>query len=177
MRLGLPGSCPLCRPGDSRCVGQVTDVCGAVRHADRSRSIPVGYPGRRMIEHDCNPAARQAVYPVGEEHDPDPPAPQQGAGRDLTCQPYPGATATPRGLTGPALVLWRATAQQAHWQIRHPCDYQEPLVSQRSHAVPCRQKITNVTGHGLCPVFKQALRLVAHARPVLALECIDSTSS
>jgi hypothetical protein len=48
-----------------------------------------------MIEHDCNPAARQAIYPVGEEHNLDPPAPQQGAGRDLTCQPYPGATATP----------------------------------------------------------------------------------
>jgi hypothetical protein len=89
----------LCRPGDRRCVGQVTDVCGAVRHADRSRSIPVGYPGRRMIEHDCNPAARQAVYPVDEEHDPDPPTPQQGAGRDLTRQPYPGATATPAAST------------------------------------------------------------------------------
>ena len=97
----------------ARYVGQVTDVCGAARQADRSRSIPVGYPGRRMIEHDCNPAARQAVYPVGEEHDPDPPAPQQGTGRDLTCQPCPGATATPGGLTGRALVLWRATAQQA----------------------------------------------------------------
>jgi hypothetical protein len=94
-----PGSCPLCRPGDRRCVGQVTDVCGAVRHADRSRSIPVGYPGRRMIEHDCNPAARQAVYPVGEDHDPDRPAPQQGAGRDLTRQPYPGAAATPAAST------------------------------------------------------------------------------
>jgi hypothetical protein len=94
-----PGSCPLCRPGDRRCVGQVTDVCGAVRHADRSRSIPVGHPGRRMIEHDCNPASRQAVYPVGEEHGPDPPAPQQGAGRDLTRQPYPGATATPAAST------------------------------------------------------------------------------
>jgi len=63
----------------------VTDVCGAVRHAGRSRSIPVGYPGRRMIENDCNPAARQAGYPVGEEHDPDPPALEQGAGRDLSC--------------------------------------------------------------------------------------------
>jgi hypothetical protein len=31
---------------------------------------------------------------VGEARDPDPPALQQGAGRDLTCQPYPGATAT-----------------------------------------------------------------------------------
>src|SRR5262249_28498195 len=101
--------------GDGRCVGQVTDACGMVRHAGRSRSIPVGYPGRRMIEHDCNPAARQAVYPVGEEHDPDPSAPQQGAGRDLTCPPYAGATATPRGfnragLTGWALVIWRPTA-------------------------------------------------------------------
>jgi hypothetical protein len=57
-----------------------------------------------MIEHDCNPAARQAGYPVGEEHDPDPPALEHGAGRDLTCQPYPGATATPRGLTGRALA-------------------------------------------------------------------------
>jgi site-specific recombinase XerD len=27
-----------------------------------------------MIDHDCNPAAQQAGYPVGEEHDPDPPA-------------------------------------------------------------------------------------------------------
>ena len=50
-----------------------------------------------MIEDDCNPAARQAGYPVGEEHDPDPPALEHGAGRDLTCQPYPVATATPRG--------------------------------------------------------------------------------
>ena len=55
-----------------------------------------------MIEHDCNPsatqqpgndpAARQAGYPVGEERDPDPSALEQGAGRDLTRQPYPGAT-------------------------------------------------------------------------------------
>ena len=146
-----PGSCPLCRPGDRRCVGQVTDVCAAVRHADRSRSIPVGYPGRRMIEHDCNPAAREAVYPVGEEHDPDSPAPQQGAGRDLTCRPYPGATATPRELTGPALALWRATAQQAHWWIRHQCNYQEPLQSQRSHAVPAARR-------------SQKLRVTASAR-------------
>ena len=79
--------------GADHCVGQVTDVCGVVRHAGRSRSIPAGHLGRRMIEHDRNPAARQAVYPVGEEHDPDPPARQQGAGRDLTCQPYPGAAA------------------------------------------------------------------------------------
>src|SRR5215471_12471367 len=75
------------------CVGQVTDVCGAVRHAGRSRSTPAGYPGRRMIEHDCNPAAPQAGYPVGEERDPDPPALEQGTGRDLTCQPYPARAA------------------------------------------------------------------------------------
>lgn len=50
-----------------------------------------------MIEHDWNPAARQAGYPVGEEHDPDPPALEHGAGRDLTCRPYSGATTTPRG--------------------------------------------------------------------------------
>ena len=74
-----------------------------------------------MIEHDCNTAAQQAGYRVGEEHDPDPPALEQGTGRDLTCQPYPGATARRRGLTGRALVLWRTTAQQAHWHIRHPC--------------------------------------------------------
>jgi len=58
-----------------------------------------------MIEHDCNTAAQQAGYPVGEELDPDPPALEQDTGRDLTCQPYPGAIATPRGLTGRALVL------------------------------------------------------------------------
>ena len=40
-----------------------------------------------MIEHDCNTAAQQAGYPVGKEHDPDPPAVEQGTGRDLTCQP------------------------------------------------------------------------------------------
>jgi len=74
-----------------------------------------------MIENDCNTAAQQAGYPVGEEHDPDPPALEQGTGRDLTCQPYPGAAATPRGLTGRALALWRAAAQQARWHIRHPC--------------------------------------------------------
>jgi hypothetical protein len=67
----------------SRCVGQVTDVCGAVRHAGRSRSMPVGYRGNRMIEHDGNPAAQQAGYPVGDEDDPDPPALEQGTGRDL----------------------------------------------------------------------------------------------
>jgi hypothetical protein len=50
-----------------------------------------------MIEHDCNPAAQQAGYPVGEERDPDPSALEQAIGRDLTCQPYPGATATLRG--------------------------------------------------------------------------------
>ena len=50
-----------------------------------------------MIEHDRNPAARQAGYPVGEERDPDPPALEQGAGRDLTCPPCPGATAAPAG--------------------------------------------------------------------------------
>jgi hypothetical protein len=49
-----------------------------------------------MTENDCNPAARQAGYPVGEEHDPDPSALEQGIGRDLTCQPYPGATANGR---------------------------------------------------------------------------------
>src|SRR5215467_11864825 len=82
------------------CVGQVTDVCGAIRHAGRSRSIPAGHPGRRMIEHDCNPAAQQTSYPVGEEHDPDPPALEQGARGDLICQPYPaerdGGAATVR---------------------------------------------------------------------------------
>jgi hypothetical protein len=31
---------------------------------------------------------------VGEAGDPNPPALEQGAGRDLTCQPDPGATAT-----------------------------------------------------------------------------------
>ena len=67
-----------------------------------------------MIEHDCNPAARQAGYPVGEEHDPDPPALEHGAGRDLTCQPYPGATATPRGLTGRALAGLNAEYRPAN---------------------------------------------------------------
>ena len=38
-----------------------------------------------MIEHDRNPAAQQADYPVGEERDPDPPALEHGTGRDLTC--------------------------------------------------------------------------------------------
>ena len=38
-----------------------------------------------MIEHDCNTAAQQAGYPVGEERDPDPPALERGTGRDLTC--------------------------------------------------------------------------------------------
>jgi hypothetical protein len=56
--------------------------------------MPVGYQGRRMMEHDCNTAAQQAGYPVGEEHDPDPRALEQGIGRDLTCQPYPGAKLT-----------------------------------------------------------------------------------
>jgi len=36
-----------------------------------------------MIEHDGNTAAQQAGYPVGEAHDPDPPALEQGPGRDL----------------------------------------------------------------------------------------------
>jgi len=132
-----PGSCPLCRPGDRRCVGQVTDVCGVVRHAGRSRSIPVGYPGRRLIEHDCNPAARQAVYPVGEEHDPDPSAPQQGAGRDLTCQPYPARPRRPAGLTGQALVLWRATgpasalADSAPMPLPGACYPSEATLSRR----------------------------------------------
>lgn len=83
-----PGSCPFCRPINARSVGQVTAVCGVVRHAGRSRSIPVGYPDRRMIEHDCNPAVRQAGYPVGEEHDPDHSALEHGAGWNLSCQPY-----------------------------------------------------------------------------------------
>src|SRR5215831_16649510 len=103
-----------------------------------------------MIDHDCNTAAQQAGYPVGEEHDPDPPALEQGTGRDLTCQPYPGVTATPRGLTGRASVLWRAMAQHTHWHIRHPG--KEPLLSRRSHAVPAARRSQNVTGHGLCPV-------------------------
>ena len=47
-----------------------------------------------MTEHDCDPAAQQAGYPVGKEHDPDPSALEQGIGRDLTCQPYPGAWRT-----------------------------------------------------------------------------------
>src|SRR5215472_19185188 len=51
-----------------------------------------------MIEHDCSTAAQQAGYPVGEEDDADPPALEQGTGRDLTCLPDPGATATPRGV-------------------------------------------------------------------------------
>jgi hypothetical protein len=45
-----------------------------------------------MIEHDCSPgdhdgspAARQAGYPVDEEHDPDPPALEHGASRNLTA--------------------------------------------------------------------------------------------
>jgi hypothetical protein len=79
----------LCRRDDTRCVGQMTDAYGAAGHTGRSRSMPVGYPGRRMIEHDCNTAAQQAGYPVGEEHGPDPPALEQGTGRDLTCQPHP----------------------------------------------------------------------------------------
>jgi hypothetical protein len=66
-----------------------------------------------MIEHDRNPAARQAGYPVGEEHDPDPPALEHGAGRDLTCQPYPDATATPPGIIASRLsVLVRLALAQ-----------------------------------------------------------------
>ena len=54
-----------------------------------------------MSDHDGNPAARQAGYPVGEERDPDPPALEQGAGRDLTRPPDPAAAATaPRGSPG-----------------------------------------------------------------------------
>ena len=75
---------------------------GAVAHAGVTAgpSRPAT-PGRRMIDHDGNPAARQAGYPVGEERDPDPPALEQGAGRDLTRPPDPAAAATaPRGSPG-----------------------------------------------------------------------------
>src|SRR5262252_6262143 len=112
----------------------MTDVRGAVRHAGHSRSKPVGYPGRRMIEHDCNPAARQASYPVGAERDPDPPALEQGAGRDLTRRPYLAAAATPRGFNRAGVGLMAGYGLAAHWHIRHPCDWQEPLLSGRSHA-------------------------------------------
>ena len=47
-----------------------------------------------MTEHDRDPAAQQAGYPVGKEHDPDPAALEQGIGRDLTHQRHLGATAT-----------------------------------------------------------------------------------
>ena len=130
-----------CRPGPSRparvharYVGQLTPVLSArgQTFAARSRTLVaaglsrVSCPGRRMIEHDCNPAARQAGYPVGEEHDPDPPALEHGAGRDLTCQPYPGATATLCELTGRTLVLWGLRPSKGHWPIRHPCDQRPP---------------------------------------------------
>ena len=151
-----PGSYPLCRPGDRRFIGQVTDVCGAVRHAGRSRSIPVRHPGRRMIEHDCNPtaaqqpgnnpAARQAGYPVGEEHDPDPPALEQGAGRDLTASPIRGATATPRGFNRAGVGL------MAGYCLASALANSTPMRLPGASAIPakppctCRQKITKRTG-------------------------------
>jgi len=77
---------------------------------------------------------------VGEEHDPDPPARQQGAGRDLTCQPYPGAAATSRGFsrTGVGLMAGYgpAGAPADSAPMRLP-----GCLSQRSHAVPAA-KIT-----------------------------------
>jgi len=75
-----------------------------------------------MTENDCNPAARQAGYPVGEEHDPDPSALEQGIGRDLTCQPYPGATGAWR-------TLW--TARLPLLPLPHPLlheDQRKPFV-------------------------------------------------
>jgi hypothetical protein len=54
-----PGLHPLCR--------QVTAICCAVRHAGLSRSIPAGYQIEKVIEHDRNPAARQASYPADED--------------------------------------------------------------------------------------------------------------
>ena len=49
------------------------------------RSQPASHT-EKMIEHDRNPAARQADHPVDED-DPQIAALQQGTGRDLTCQP------------------------------------------------------------------------------------------
>ena len=145
----------MCRPGDRRCVGQVTDVCGAVRHAGRSRSMPVGYPGRRMIENDCNTAAQQAGYPVGEERDPDPAALEQGTGRDLTCQPYPGATAMPHVLTG---------RRWSYGGLR-PSKRTGPLDTQAgASAIPAKPRCTGrqkiIRRYGSRPLlgFKQALR-------------------
>ena len=99
----LTSSCPLCRQGNRR-----------LRRGSARWSQPVNagrLHGQRMIEHDRNTAAQQAGYPVGEEHDPDPPALEQGTGRDLTCAPRAGAT--PCGLTGRALVLKRGTDMRA----------------------------------------------------------------
>ena len=70
----------------SRCVIWATDTRCVVRHAGHSRPIQPATHTEMMIEHDRNPASRQADHPVDED-DPPLAALQQGAGRDLTCQP------------------------------------------------------------------------------------------
>jgi len=108
-----------------------------------------------MIENDCNTAAQQAGYPVGEERDPDPAALEQGTGRDLTCQPYPGATAMPHVLTGRRWSYGglRPSKRTGTFDT-HAGAPAIPAKPRRTR----RQKITKVPGHGLCPVFMQALR-------------------
>jgi hypothetical protein len=75
---------------------------------------------------------------VGEEHDPDPPALEQGTGRDLTCQPHPGAR--PRRPAGqPGGIGLMADDGQAS-AAENPAPMQEPLLSRRSYAVPAARR-------------------------------------
>src|SRR5215831_2994075 len=153
-----PISCPSCRLDDRPSVRHVTDVRGAVRHAGHSRSEPVGYPGRRMIEHDCNPAARKAGYPAGEESDPYPPALEQGAGRDLTRQSCLAAAATPRGFNRAGVGLMAGYGLASALAHSAPMRLAGVSAIGAKPRAPAASRSQNVTDRGPCPVFKQAFR-------------------
>jgi hypothetical protein len=131
-----------------------------------------------MIENDCNTAAQQAGYPVGEERDPDPAALEQGTGRDLTCQPYSGATAMPHGLTGRRWSYGGLRPSKRTGTFgTHAGASAVPAKPRRT----CRQNITNVTGHGICPVFKRSLSirtwlLLLTQKGAMSHECASSCS-
>ena len=113
---------------------------------------------------------------MGEGHDPDPPALEQGTGRDLTCQPRSGHDRdAPRvnwagvGLIagcGPASALAHSTPMQGLCYPGEATLFLPP------------QKITNVTGHGLRPVSSrlQDIRTCLDPRFRLSQIC-DSSGS
>jgi len=144
------------RPPHRPVVRQVADAVDDVAHAvARGAAALACQPCRvrqqRLADRPLGVAhVRGVAGPAPAAADPAGTAPA-GHGRGLISGGSPGLDSGRR-----STVQRHARLLASRW-IRHPCDYQEPLLSQRQHAGRATGRSRNVTTYGLRPVFKQAL--------------------